>query len=413
MLEQQMHDFHVAGSGRAKKRRLPREIHPGHRTDHDHEIAPLVRELARARVRVRALFQQPLDQSKRFVADIAVVARSSELEVAHVDRRPERRLPVPVHRIHVGTGVEQQVRDLQMIALARPIDAKDARVDDRVDQRRDAVAIGELETRAALDQKPRDFEMARSRGIQKRRLRAAGGKALAPSLRPARANDSCAARQALGRLARRDEARRLFGRGLRVHVGAGIDEQLRELEVSVSGRNHQRRLAEMLLRGVDGGAVLEQRLRDRGIADVRRENQRRLTGAIGRGGIRTGVEQPARQLRVARRNCQVQRRDAIAIRGVHVGARRDESLRRVAVPDAHGPMQRGRAVAARRVDVDVSRVEQRAHSLHVAAHARRRRAASSARFRPTARAVLPEALPRFPTARAALPEQRSCGRREE
>ncbi len=104
--------------------------------------------------RVRAfgsapVFEQPLDQRERLVAHAAVVAVAAELEVAHVDGRPERRLAVPVHRRSTfAPASSKQLRDLQMIARARAVHAKDARVDDRIEQRRDAVAVGELEARA-------------------------------------------------------------------------------------------------------------------------------------------------------------------------------------------------------------------------------------------------------------------------
>ena len=75
--------------------------------DDDEDEAPLVRILARARVRVRARFEQALDQRERFVANAAVVAVAAELEVAHVDGGPERRLAVPVRGVDVRAGVEQ------------------------------------------------------------------------------------------------------------------------------------------------------------------------------------------------------------------------------------------------------------------------------------------------------------------
>ena len=74
-------------------------------------IAALVRELARACVRLGACLEQALDQRERFVADAGRLVRGAELEIAQVDGGPERRLAIPIHRVDVGAGVEQQIRD--------------------------------------------------------------------------------------------------------------------------------------------------------------------------------------------------------------------------------------------------------------------------------------------------------------
>ena len=58
------------------------------------------------------------------------------------------------------------------------------------EQRRDAVAVRELEIRAALDEQPCDVELAFACGVQQRRLGAAGGKALAAPFGPAGAHDA-------------------------------------------------------------------------------------------------------------------------------------------------------------------------------------------------------------------------------
>ena len=92
----------------------------------------------------------------------------------------------------------------------------------------------------------------------------------------------------------------VFGRAFaRSTVGAGVEQQRRDLEMPVAGRDHQRRLAEVLVARVDGGAVLEQRSRELGVAGARGKHQRRLARAVGRRGVGAGLEQPARQRRVA------------------------------------------------------------------------------------------------------------------
>ena len=263
--KQQAHDAQIPGCRGAQERRLSREVDPRDGTDDGDDIAPLVRKLARARVRVRSGREQALDQREGLVANARGVVGRTELEVAQIHGGPERRLAVPIHRVHVRAGVEQDVRDGQMVAAARAIHAKHARVDDRADQRRDAVAVRELDVRAALDEQARDVEMSLTCRVQR-----------APSCRrrPETAcRDPRASRRERcrsprdrpgGRLARRYEARRLFGRGRGIDGGARVEQHARDLEMPVACGNHQRRLTVARVARVDGRAVLEQRRNDLG-----------------------------------------------------------------------------------------------------------------------------------------------------
>ncbi len=183
-----------------------------------------------------------------------------------------------------------------------------------------------------------------------------------------------------------------------------------DLEMALARRDHQRRLAEVLVARVDGGAVLEQRLRERGLADARREHQRRLAGAIARRGIGAGVEQPARQRRVAGLDRQVQRRDAVAIRRVHVGAGRDRAARavsrsptRTAQCSAGVPSRLG-ALTSTSPAVEQARARPARRRA-----ARLRRAASTARPRRAARAALAPQR-RRPAPRAAARPTRATMR---
>ncbi len=157
-----------------------------------------------------------------------------------------------------------------MIARARARHAKEAGVQDGAEQRRDAVAVGELEIRAALDEHACDVELAFARGVQQRRLGAAGRKALAAAFGPAGAHDADAFGEARRRLARRNEARRLLGRRRRIDVRARVEQAPHERDVPVPRRDHQRGLAEARVARVDGDAMLEQRSGDVDVADARR-----------------------------------------------------------------------------------------------------------------------------------------------
>jgi len=62
----------------------------------------------------------------------------------------------------------------------------------------------------------------------------------------------------------------------------------------------------------------------------------------------------------------VERPHAVAVRGVDVGAGREQAVDAVAIAGTHGPVQRRRAVTAGRVDVDAAGFEQRADGSGVA-----------------------------------------------
>ena len=316
-----------------------------------------MREFLRASVRVCARVEQPADQRERFVADTGALVGRAELEVAQVHSRPERRLAVPIHRVHVGARVEQSVGDSQVIAAARAAHAEDARVQDRFEQRCDAVAVGELRTRAALDEQRRGGEVARARGVEQRGLRAGGRKALAAVRGPARADDADALRQAGRRLARRDETRRGLGARLRVRIGARVEQGSRELEATRAHGDHQRRLPVAYVAAVNGRAVIEQRARDLRLADARGEHQRRLAGAVELARVGAGPEEPPHERRIAGPDRDRERRHAVAIDRVDLGARGEQPRDEIGVAETHDPVQRGRAVAVRSVDVLRSRVE--------------------------------------------------------
>ena len=139
-------------------------------------------------------FKQPLDQRECLVANAGGLVGGAELEIAQIDRSPERRLAVPIHRVDVRAGIEQEVGHRQVIASPCAAHAKDAGIDDGADERRDAVAVGALQRGTALDEQTCDVEMPLARGIQQRGFRAARGKAFTAVFGPARADDADAAR---------------------------------------------------------------------------------------------------------------------------------------------------------------------------------------------------------------------------
>ena len=70
-----------------------------------------------------------------------------------------------------GAALDEVARDGEMLVLAgRAARHRDARVQDRAQERRDAVGVGELEIGAGFDEQLRDGEIAAPRRIEQRRL---------------------------------------------------------------------------------------------------------------------------------------------------------------------------------------------------------------------------------------------------
>jgi hypothetical protein len=161
----------------------------------------------------------------------------------------------------------------------------------------------------------------------------------------------------------------------RVHVGAPGRQRANHVGSSERRRHHQRGLILHLLHGIDVGAAVEQRLHRCYVPGLRREHQgggavgrRRIRiGAAGderfnhpgvsvpagdeqravaadpgcRLHVRAGVEQDLRQLEVAFLDCPMQRRHAVALRRVDVGAILQERLDGVPVT-VHRGVDHGR-----------------------------------------------------------------------
>jgi hypothetical protein len=98
--------------------------------------------------------------------------------------------------------------------------------------------------------------------------------------------------------------------------------------------------------------------------------------------IDTGVEQASNQVGIAVDGREVERCHTVAIRGRRFRTRTQQRVRDVQTIGMHGGMQRGHAVDARRVDVDLLS-DERAYSRKVAAsrrvNERRRRFGRSCR----------------------------------
>ncbi len=247
-------------------------------------------QLLQLRVHVRAVREQRLDQ-----------IHAGELVIDLVRRRPVGFR----HGVHVHSGVQRRaagfIGDVRIRALIQQ-ERRDIvmSVDHRHQHRADVVRIGRVDFRAGFQQNLRAIQAALPRGEQQRRQAAQRHPFLA---------------RLLGDLPF-PVPRDLPG----VHVRSVRDQLLRHLRMRLGHCPHQRRLLPPLLFRIDVRAVREQNFRRFHVPGARHGHQRRF--AFGGGGVRIGAR--VQKLRDHRRASihagQIQRRDAIAIRGLHVGA---------------------------------------------------------------------------------------------
>ena len=166
---------------------------------------------------------------------------------------------------------------------------------------------------------------------------------------------------------RRDHERRLAGLRPGVRVGAGVDQCLQRLRVSVRKRGrHQDRPTVVLVRRRQLGARIQQRLDHVRVLVGRGSAQRRLTVVVSRVRIRTCVEQRVdnRDVPVGGRSCH---QDGLAelVPGVDVGACIEQCVDDVDVLVVGGSMhQRRLAAAIARVQIGPG-VEQDANDVGV------------------------------------------------
>ena len=146
------------------------------------------------------------------------------------------------------------------------------------------------------------------------------------------------------------------------------DEEPHELGMVGPHGHHQRGLLKGLVAGVERGARREQRLHGVEAAHLRRHHQRRVAGAVGRVGVGAAFEQQLHHRGVAARRRERHRRDAVTGDELGIGAGAQERARGVEIVDADRPVERGRAVAPRRVHVHTLLLQQGADRRHVPRH---------------------------------------------
>ncbi len=127
-------------------------------------------------------------------------------------------------------------------------------------------------------------------------------------------------------------------------------KQRDDVGVRLAHGEHERRLLELAVARIDGGAAVEQQ-RD-GFDDARAHRRHQGGLADRRNGVHVGtrIEQRRDDGGVAVLGREIERRHAVAIGGVRVGAGLEQQANRVEAVGAHGPVQRRRSVDGARVD---------------------------------------------------------------
>ena len=316
--KQDLHDFEVT---------IERSSDEGRRTARIDQATHVCRLEEQLHVRIGAVLEQQVDdrQTLRCVNGIDRCA-SAVNPVTEVHRGEQRRFSEDVPLVDIGACGNQLLRQI-------PVG-----VHDRQKQRRNALRIGQVDVRLALEQHVDARDAILARRIQQRR--------------------EPAAVEALGTSFRRDVALIVAIGGTRIHVGALRDQQLHHLRMAARGRPHQRGLSAEFFFRVDRRAVIQQQLRGGQVAGSRHREQRRLAVGIRRVHIRAGLEQHLQHVGVADFGGEAHRRRPVVVGERHIGAGAHETsgLGDVAVED--GPLQRRAAVGVTAVDVFLLRGSQ-------------------------------------------------------
>ncbi len=157
VLEEQLHHREITSQCGGQERRLSGEVHPRERSGDAQEVASNRRHFLHAGVDVGASFEQHLNQIEIRRAIDAVDERGVvHVHVACLDRGPQRRPAVPVHRLDVRATVDQEPRDIRMV------------VGDRDDERRDVVGIALVDVGSRVEQHAGDVHAAVTRRVEQR-----------------------------------------------------------------------------------------------------------------------------------------------------------------------------------------------------------------------------------------------------
>ncbi len=243
-----MHHLDITRIRRAQKWRLSGEIHPCERAQRGNPT-PLRRALLCARVHIRSGISESLDKLESSGPIHAVVRpmRPRNIDVAQIDGRPKRGLAVPVRGFDIRAPVDQQTRHRNLV------------VQDRHDERRNAIRIRLLDIRAGAQQELHRIEMTFARRVQQRSLRS-GDRIPRATLRPSAAHDP----GTLGARVRprRTELRRLPRARLGIHISAMGYKQLGHVRVTATRGEHQCGLLVLEVARVDRRLFVQQRVDD-------------------------------------------------------------------------------------------------------------------------------------------------------
>ena len=152
------------------------------------------------------------------------------------------------------------------------------------------------------------------------------------------------------------------------HVGAARGQAFDRLGAAVAGGEHQRGLSPLRLARIRIGAGVEEQRNGGDVARGGGKVQRHRAGGGDRAGLgATGQQQPHHAVRAFLRRKVERRVAADPGHGLHVGAGVEQQRRGVSLVTPCGPVQRGHAVALRRIHVHApgqQRLQRRKVALH-------------------------------------------------
>ncbi len=200
------------------------------------------------------------------------------IQIAHVDRRPQRAAAVPVLNVELGAPIDQQLGGLHAV------------VRDGHEQRRDAVRLSAVDIGTGLQQQLDHGRMAFARGKEQRRQAASAKRSHAAVLRQAAADDADTEAEAGPRVGQ-NPAR--LGPGSRACVdhGPGGKQGCGDIGRAEARGKHQRRLLEFRVAGAYIRPKLEQRRYGRKLAAAGGRHEHRFADGIAIVGIGPGGNQ--------------------------------------------------------------------------------------------------------------------------
>ena len=268
------------------------------------------------------------------------------------DAARDERQPLLQAGIRIGARRQQGARHVRHLPLDRGVERRASRA-------------GVVRVGAAFDQEQRHLRVAavdgdqQGRGVRILAEQHAGiGVAANPVRRrfvDAGAGGEQQARHADVPLLRREQQRREAVRRSGRRAAARLEQHARRLRMVLGDRPHQRRLAAQRFRGGRVGARRQQAAHHVDVTDPRRRQQRGNPAHAREIRVRPRLEQQLHHWKTRVERGEGKRRDPMVVRRVHLRAGIQQQPGGLGMIPVGRPVQGGRAVSLRQVDVRSAR----------------------------------------------------------